>query len=345
MICPGPIVRGRHLHDVRPHETEPRQAPHQAERLIGGETTDLGSPRGRRERRIHGIDVEGAVDRPAAEPLQAGGDPVDAALLDDFDPDGLDPVGVVEGEVLRPVQWPPKADLNEAPGVHDPFLHRPPEGRPVEELVAEVLVPRVGMGVEVDDAERTVAPGERAQDGQGHRVIAADAQRHGPRGAHLVDPPADRGIGVLDGDRDHVHVAAVRHAQALEGVDLEDGMPGPDQRGLLAHRPRPEPGAGAVRGAPVVRNAEERDVQARRRWRRRKEHEGGDLAEPGRGEGIARAPLAHRLMLSAPDDPSDTALRGPTADPRRPSRGRRSPRGSCRRKSWRARSPRRPTPA
>ena len=68
---------------------------------------------------------------------------------------------VVKGEVLRPVQRSADADLDEAPRIHDAFLHRPPEGRPVEELVTEVLVPSVGMGIEMDDAEGPVAAGER----------------------------------------------------------------------------------------------------------------------------------------------------------------------------------------
>src|SRR5947207_4957135 len=65
-------------------------------------------------------------------------------------------------------------------------------------------------------------------------------------------------------------------------------MPGADQRGLLADRARPEPGAGPVRRAPVVRNAHERDVEVRRRVRPRQQHERGDLAEARRDERVTR---------------------------------------------------------
>src|SRR4030095_8987363 len=87
--------------------------------------------------------------------------------------------------------------------------------------------------------------------------------------------------------------AAIPHPQPLEGVDLEDGVPGSDQRRLLPHRAGTEAGSWAVRGAPVVGNAEESDVQAFRRRSGRKEHEGSDLTETRRDERITRLPLTH----------------------------------------------------
>ena len=96
------------------------------------------------------------------------------------------PVLVVEGEVLGAVERPADADLDHAARIDQPLLDRAPERRAVEELAAEVLVPGVGMRVEVHDAERPVAARQRAQDRQRDRVIAADAER--PRAA----PPAPR---------------------------------------------------------------------------------------------------------------------------------------------------------
>ena len=200
----------------------------------------------------------------------------------------LGAVLVVEGEVLGPVQRTADADLDHAPRVDRALLDRPPERRAVEELAAEVLVPRVGVRVKVHDGQRPVLAGQRADDRQGHRVIASHAQRPRPGRDDGVDLRLDGRVRALDGDRHHVHVAAVGHPQLLEGVDLEHGVPRSNQRGLLADGARPEACARTVGHATVVGQAQQGDVEPGWGIGRRQEHERGELTEPRRDEGVAR---------------------------------------------------------
>src|SRR5438876_349199 len=79
----------------------------------------------------------------------------------------------VEVEVLRPVERAANPPLDLAPPVDQPFLDRPPEGAAVVVREPEVAVPGVGVRVEVHELEPLVPPRERAQDHQGHGVVAA----------------------------------------------------------------------------------------------------------------------------------------------------------------------------
>src|SRR2546422_467132 len=122
-----------------------------------------------------------------------------------------------------------------APGPPAPAPGRAPRRRsgrrrPVEVLRAEVFVPGIWVGVEVDEAQAPVAARERAQEGERDRVIAADTHGDRPVRDHLADARLDGGQRALDRDRHDVHVAAVGHAQPLERVDLEHGIPRTDQR-------------------------------------------------------------------------------------------------------------------
>ncbi len=54
---------------------------------------------------------------------------------------------------------------------------RAPERRGVGELVAELGVEGVGVGVDVDDGERPVVLRDRAQDRVGDAVVPADRDR------------------------------------------------------------------------------------------------------------------------------------------------------------------------
>src|SRR5436189_28464 len=135
--------------------------------------------------------VAGARSRAAAQAREPLGDPRGALLLHRLDPDDLDAVAVMELEVLGAVERPADPDLDHPPRVHVPLLHRAAERRAVEELRAEVLVPGVRVGVEVDDAERAVATRERPEDGQRDRMVAADADGQGALGRDRGDPALD----------------------------------------------------------------------------------------------------------------------------------------------------------
>src|SRR2546422_1690297 len=300
----GAVVRGRHLDDIGAHECLPPKRPHQHERLVRCEPADLGRPGRGGECRIDGVDVERAVDRPAAEAAEPFRHPGGPLLLHRLDAHDLDPMLIVEGEVLGAVERTADPDLDHASRLDEPFLHGAAERRAVEELRAEVFVPRVGMGVEVHEAEAPVAPRERAQDTERHGMIAADADGRRSVGDHLGDPRFDGGQGALDGDRHDVHIAAVGHTEPLERVDLEDRIPRTDQGGLLPHRSRAEAGPGPVRGSPVVRDPQQGNVEAFGRGGDGQQHERRHLAESWRDERVAGTRRAHR-------DPPQSAERNP----------------------------------
>src|SRR5207249_6435511 len=115
-----------------------------------------------------------AVDGPPAQAGESLGYPGGPLLLHGLDAGDLDPVLVVEGEVLGAVERSADADLDHASRLDEPFLDRAAKRRPVEELRAEILVPGVGVGVKVHHAQPSVAARERAQDTEGDGVITAD---------------------------------------------------------------------------------------------------------------------------------------------------------------------------
>src|SRR5262249_12242930 len=101
------------------------------------------------------------------------------------------------------------AHLDRALPVDETLLHGAAEGAAVVVGQAEVAVPRVGVRVEVHEAEAAVLAREHAQYGQGHRVVAAHAQGDGASVDHGLQGALDGREGRLDGYRHRVHVAAV----------------------------------------------------------------------------------------------------------------------------------------
>src|SRR5438094_563538 len=174
--------------------------------------------------------------------------------------------------------------------------------------------PVVGRRDFDDVGARAVAAGQRSQDRERDRVVAADAHRRRAGLHDGVDPPLDGLERPLDGDRHHVDVAAVRHAQPLERMDLEHRVPRTDQRRLLAHGARTEARARAIRGAAVVRHPEQGDVQAGGVGRRGQQHEGRDLPEARRLERVARPRQAHGTQSAAPSEATAWASRATSSD-------------------------------
>ena len=148
---------------------------------------------------------------------------------------------------------------------------------------AEIAVPGVGVGVEVDHAEGPVA-GDGAHDRQRDQMVAAGRQRHraGPVqcGEEALDAP-DRVVQV---DRVDRGVAAIGDPANLVGADVERVVGAPDQARHVADFTRAVAGAGAVGGAAVPRHADQRDVHVR---------EVGDVGQPHEGRHGAEARHVH----------------------------------------------------
>ena len=120
-------------------------------------------------------------------------------------------------------------------------------------------MPGVGVGVEVDEPNRAMAPGDGADVRLRDRVVAAEDDRHRARRDHLADRPLDRGVRARGVGREHRCVPVVEHPQLRHRVHLR-----------LQVRPRwaaggadctgPEARSGPVGDEVVGGRADDRDV-------------------------------------------------------------------------------------
>ena len=124
------------------------------------------------------------------------------------------------------------------------------------------------MGVEVDDADRSLPPvlGDRGHVRVGDGVVAAQDDRDRPGCADLADPPAHLCVALGGVSGNGLGVAVVDDPQLGERIDPEPHVR-PCRRdacGVVrrSDRTRPVAAPGAVRDRLVERRAEDRDVHA-----------------------------------------------------------------------------------
>ena len=122
---------------------------------------------------------------------------------------------------LRPV--PAQADLDETVTARRPRLDEPPHRCSVTEQRAELGVPGVGVGIEMDDRDPAPAhvPGDPRHVGEGDRVVAAEDDGDRTRACDLLDGPFEALERLLGLPRQHLHVAHIDDAQLDEGVDVQ----------------------------------------------------------------------------------------------------------------------------
>ena len=145
--------------------------------------------------------------------------------------------------------------------------------------LAEHVVVDVGVGIDMDQADRAVLLGDGAQHRQGDGVIAAQRQRYAVVAQHLIVELLDdvHALGQVEGvDR---HIADVRHLQAIEGRGAGGHVVGAQHARFIADLTRAETCARTVGGTDVQRNADEGGVQAFRGFLSRQTHHGGRAAE------------------------------------------------------------------
>ena len=119
----------------------------------------------------------------------------------------------------------------------------------------------VGVRVEVDEADRPVALGDRAHVGLRDRVVAAED--HGDRsGGHdRTDRAPDRGVRRIGVGRHDGGIAEVDHVERCEGVD-PGGQMTAGWGARRADRARGEARPGPVRDELVGGRADDRHVDA-----------------------------------------------------------------------------------
>ena len=78
--------------------------------------------------------------------------------------------------IFRPVQRSSDAELDRSRRVDQALLDRAATPGAMRIALTPVAVPGIGVRVEVDQADRAVAPGDRPQLAQRDRVVTADGQ-------------------------------------------------------------------------------------------------------------------------------------------------------------------------
>src|SRR5437764_3767066 len=213
------VVWRRDLDDVGARELDSAQRAEEGERLGRREAADLRSARAGGERRVEDVDVEGEEDGPTADAFadetRGAAGPVVPKLVARED----DEAELARGlEVVGAVDRAAQACLDGRLRLDQPLLVRPPEGRAVEEALAEVLVPRVAVGVELDECERTMAACEDAQLGERDGVIAAEREREDAALDERGESFLDLAVGALGVARRDGHVAVVDDRERLDDV-------------------------------------------------------------------------------------------------------------------------------
>ena len=173
------------------------------------------------------------------------------------------PEFVAEPPDVGVVDAAPDADLDGALGIEQTLLDRARERRAVMVVGAEIVGAGIAMGVDVHHANRAQG-GDRAQDRQRDRMVAAGGQRHDPGLVDLAIEGGDLGEPALEVERPlHPGVAEVGDPAELVGRDPARLVDLAHQRRLVADLARAVARAGAVGHAAVERHADQPDVDVR----------------------------------------------------------------------------------
>ena len=136
------------------------QCAEERERLLWLEPGDLGRTGSRRDRRVHDVDVERQEGGPVADAVAHSGrigiraQRAKLLALDDLEPPAARLV-----EIGGRIEAPPHAREQAPVRVDHPLFQRSPERRAVEVALSVVRVPGVRVGVEENDARRTMRGG------------------------------------------------------------------------------------------------------------------------------------------------------------------------------------------
>jgi len=127
-------------------------------------------------------------------------------------------------------------------------------------LAAEIFVPQIVVGVELDERNGTVLFCDGTEDGQADGMIAADANATDAGVEKRSDSLLDAEKGVLDGERIDGKIAKVGDAVLGEWIHVQDWIPRANNRGLRADISRPEARTGAIGRAAIEGDADESDL-------------------------------------------------------------------------------------
>jgi outer membrane protein assembly complex protein YaeT len=210
-----------------------------------------------------------------------------SAFVELFGGDHADFVCACEIEIIFAVDLTAEAYLQDAAVCKEAFFEGAAEWCAVRILTAEIFIPEIVVGVELDKVDGpAVFFGDGAQDREADGVVAADAGGAGSGGEDRYDALLDATEGVFDGQRIDREVAKVCDAVFFERIEFQDGIPRPNDCRLYSHVARAETRTGAIGGAAVKRDADDGDVQFFRFRDVRETHKGGYAGEARVLEGV-----------------------------------------------------------
>jgi len=186
-----------------------------------------------------------------------------------------------------------------SPGVQQALLDGAAERRAVGVgVVAEVAVEGVGVGVEVDHADRALAR-DRPHDRQGHEMVAAGSERDHAGAVDRLEKGLDPLQGIVEVDRVAGDVAEIGAVGQLEGRNAERVVHVAHHRRHVADLARTMARAGPVGGAAVPGHADQADLDLVELGDVGQAHEGRDAREAGHDvarDRLERArPIGHEV--------------------------------------------------
>ena len=166
-------------------------------------------------------------------------------------------------EVLTGVQRPAGTHVQAPLEVQQALFAGAPERRAVCVRGAEVGVPGVQVGVEVQDRDLAVVAGQRPQQRQGDGVVTADRQQFRPVRAHVIRSCLDLRDGLAQVERVDGNVSGIGDLVLAEGLHRERRVVGAQKLGGGTDVAGTETGARAIGDAGVERHAEDGHVDRR----------------------------------------------------------------------------------
>ena len=128
---------------------------------------------------------------------------------------------------------------------------------------AEVGVPGVEVGIEVQHGDRAVVAIDRAENRQRDGVVAAEGEHRRGSGPQLSDGRLDCGQRLRNIERIGRHITGVCHLQACERLYFQRGVVRPQQLRRCTDVARSKTCARAIADAGIERHSEDRDIGAR----------------------------------------------------------------------------------
>src|SRR6266571_2849523 len=275
------------------------EAAEDGEEFAAGEPAGFGGAGAGGVGRVEDVDVDRDVQRRVADVgADALGDGVGAVAADGHRVDHLEAEVGVFLEVGGRVQGTAGADVDGAVLAQQAFLAGAAKRGAMGVRGAEVSVPGVEVGVEVEQRDRSPELVGGAQQRQRDGVVAADGDEAAAVGEQALGGALDLADGLLDVEGIAGDVAGIGDLLGAEWLDVEAGMVRAQQPGAGTDVRRAEACPGPVSDTAVERHADDGDLAALDLVVAGEPRERGRPGEAGNGPRVDRSArrLARRVV-------------------------------------------------